>query len=86
MPSVLLVGTPNSGKTALFNRLTGLNQRVANYPGITVDLSIGRLAKLPEFDLVDFPGTYSLRPISEEERVAVGHSRFINRRVRQVAE
>lgn len=73
MPSVLLVGTPNSGKTALFNRLTGLNQRVANYPGITVDLSIGRLAKLPDLDLVDFPGTYSLRPISEEERVAVGH-------------
>jgi ferrous iron transport protein B len=73
MPSVLLVGTPNSGKTALFNRLTGLNQRVANYPGITVDLSIGRLARLPELDLVDFPGTYSLRPISEEERVAVGH-------------
>lgn len=73
MPSVLLVGTPNSGKTALFNRLTGLNQRVANYPGITVDLSIGRLAKLPELDLVDFPGTYSLRPISEEEHVAVGH-------------
>ena len=73
MPSVLLVGTPNSGKTALFNRLTGLNQRVANYPGITVDLSIGRLAKLPEVDLVDFPGTYSLKPISEEERVAVGH-------------
>lgn len=73
MPSVVLVGTPTSGKTALFNRLTGLNQRVANYPGITVDLSIGRLAKLPEFDLVDFPGTYSLRPISEEERVAVGH-------------
>ena len=73
MPSVVLVGTPTSGKTALFNRLTGLNQRVANYPGITVDLSIGRRAKLPEFDLVDFPGTYSLRPISEEERVAVGH-------------
>ncbi len=73
MPSVLLVGTPNSGKTALFNRLTGLNQRVANYPGITVDLSIGRLANLPELDLVDFPGTYSLRPISEEERLAVRH-------------
>lgn len=73
MPNVLLVGTPNSGKTALFNRLTGLNQRVANYPGITVDLSVGRLAKLPHLDLVDFPGTYSLRPISEEERVAVGH-------------
>ena len=67
------MGTPNSGKTALFNRLTGFNPRVANYPGITVDLSIARLAKLPEVDLVDFPGTYSLRPISEEERVAVGY-------------
>jgi len=73
MPNVLLVGTPNSGKTALFNRLTGLNQRVANYPGITVELSVGRLAKLPHLDLVDFPGTYSLSPISEEERVAVVH-------------
>lgn len=71
MPNVLLVGTPNSGKTALFNRLTGLNQRVANYPGITVELSVGRLAKLPHLNLVDFPGTYSLSPISEEERVAV---------------
>ena len=71
--SVLLVGTPNSGKTALFNRLTGLNHRVANYPGITVDLSVGKLAGLPDYDLVDFPGTYSLRPISEEERVAVAH-------------
>ena len=73
VPSVLLVGTPNSGKTALFNRLTGLNHRVANYPGITVDLSVGKLAGLPDNDLVDFPGTYSLRPISEEERVAVAH-------------
>jgi len=73
MSKVLLVGTPNSGKTALFNRLTGLNHRVANYPGITVDLSIGQLAKLPDRELVDFPGTYSLRPISEEERIAVAH-------------
>ena len=73
MPKVLLVGTPNSGKTALFNRLTGLNHRVANYPGITVDLSLGRLAKLPDHELIDFPGTYSLRPISEEERIAVAH-------------
>ena len=73
MASVLLVGTPNSGKTALFNRLTGLNHRVANYPGITSDLSVGKLRGLPNCDLVDFPGTYSLRPISEEERVAVVH-------------
>ena len=43
MSKALLVGTPNSGKTALFNRLTGLNQRVANYPGITVDISVGRM-------------------------------------------
>ena len=73
MPKVLLVGTPNSGKTALFNRLTGLNQRVANYPGITVDISIGRMKGIEDWDLVDFPGTYSLRSISEEERVAVAH-------------
>src|SRR6056300_937474 len=73
LASVLLVGTPNSGKTALFNRLTGLNHRVANYPGITVDLSAGRFSQLPDYDLIDFPGTYSLRPISEEERVAVAH-------------
>ena len=55
MPSVLLVGTPNSGKTALFNRLTGFNYRPANYPCITVDLTIWRLAKLPELDLTHLP-------------------------------
>ena len=43
MSKALLVGTPNSGKTALFNRLTGLNQRVANYPGITVDIATGKI-------------------------------------------
>ena len=73
IPCALLVGTPKSQKTALFNRLTGLNQRVANYPGISVDLLVGRFARIPELDLVDFQGTYSLRPISEEERVAVAH-------------
>ena len=73
MSKALLVGTPNSGKTALFNRLTGLNQRVANYPGITVDISVGRMKGVEDWDLVDFPGTYSLRSISDEERVAVAH-------------
>ena len=73
MTEVLLVGTPNSGKTALFNRLTGLNHRVANYPGITVDVSVAPFARVSGADLVDFPGTYSLRPISEEERIAVDH-------------
>ena len=55
MPSVLLVGTPNSGKTALFSRLTGFNHRPANYPGITVDFAIWRLANLPELDLTHLP-------------------------------
>ena len=71
MNRVLLIGSPNSGKSSLFNRLTGLNQRVANFPGITVDVSSGALARLPDVELVDFPGTYSLQPISAEEQVAV---------------
>jgi ferrous iron transport protein B len=70
MSSALLVGSPNSGKSLLFNRLTGLHQRVANYPGITVDLAAGEVIGLPGVELVDFPGTYSLRPISGDERVA----------------
>lgn len=71
MNRVLLIGSPNSGKSSLFNRLTGLNQRVANFPGITVDVSSGALARLPDVELMDFPGTYSLQPISAEEVVAV---------------
>ena len=71
MNRVLLIGSPNSGKSSLFNRLTGLNQRVANFPGITVDVASGPLSGLPDVELVDFPGTYSLQPISGEEAVAV---------------
>jgi ferrous iron transport protein B len=71
MPRILLIGSPNSGKSLLFNRLTGLSQKVANFPGITVDVGVGRMQALPEMELVDFPGTYSLQPISAEERVAV---------------
>lgn len=71
MNRVLLIGSPNSGKSSLFNRLTGLHQRVANYPGITVDVSAGAISKMPDVELVDFPGTYSLSPISSEEAVAV---------------
>jgi ferrous iron transport protein B len=71
MSKVLLMGSPNSGKSMLFNRLTGLHHKVANFPGITVDVSIGRMQALPEVDLVDFPGTYSLQAISADERVAV---------------
>jgi ferrous iron transport protein B len=67
---VAIVGPPNSGKSTLFNRLTGLRQKVANFPGVTVEHRMGR-AKLEDRDvfLVDLPGVYSLSPRSEDERV-----------------
>ena len=68
---VALVGPPNSGKTTLFNRLTGLRQKVANFPGVTVEHHKGTLL-LPngrEATLVDLPGVYSLIPRSDDERV-----------------
>ncbi len=71
MSKMLLMGSPNSGKSQLFNRLTGLHHKVANFPGITVDVSMGRLQALPDVQLIDFPGTYSLQAISADERVAV---------------
>ena len=67
-----LIGPPNSGKTTLFNRLTGLRQKVANFPGVTVDQHIG-LTELPDgraLEIIDLPGVYSLSPRSEDERVA----------------
>src|SRR3954469_14327479 len=69
--TVALVGPPNCGKTTLFNRLTGLRQKVANFPGVTVEQHIGR-AKLAsrEVYLIDLPGVYSLSPRSEDERVS----------------
>jgi ferrous iron transport protein B len=73
MSKVLLMGSPNSGKSLLFNRLTGLHHKVANFPGITVDVSTGRLQHLPDMELIDFPGTYSLQAISADERVAVDY-------------
>jgi ferrous iron transport protein B len=69
---VAIVGPPNSGKSTLFNRLTGLRQKVANFPGVTVEQRIGR-AKLSvdrELHLIDLPGVYSLTPRSEDEQVA----------------
>lgn len=67
-----IVGPPNSGKSTLFNRLTGLRQKVANYPGVTVEQRLGklRLARDHEVTLIDLPGIYSLTPCSEDERVA----------------
>jgi ferrous iron transport protein B len=71
--TVAVVGPPNSGKTTLFNRLTGLRQKVGNFPGVTVEHHIGyiRDADGEEVALVDLPGIYSLIPKSEDERVAV---------------
>jgi ferrous iron transport protein B len=68
---IALVGAPNCGKTALFNALTGKRQKVANYPGVTVERKFGRF-KTPRgnvFSLIDLPGTYSLRARSPDEEV-----------------
>src|SRR3982075_3988086 len=70
--TVALLGNPNTGKTTLFNALSGLRQRVGNYPGVTVETKKGRCADAPTpFDLIDLPGTYSLAPRSPDEMVAV---------------
>lgn len=66
-----LVGNPNSGKTSLFNQLTGLHQRVGNFPGITVEKKTGQFKAGPlTVSVVDLPGTYSLQPRSMDEKVA----------------
>jgi ferrous iron transport protein B len=70
--TVALVGPPNCGKTTLFNKLTGLRQKVANFPGVTVEQHTG-IAQLPdgrEIAIIDLPGIYSLLPRSEDEQVA----------------
>jgi len=69
---IALVGNPNSGKSSLFNALTGLNQQVGNFPGVTVDKMIGttQLNKTTDASLIDLPGTYSLYPRREDEWVA----------------
>ena len=68
---IALVGNPNSGKTSLFNRLTGLNQRVGNYPGVTVDKRSGsiKLSNGESCEIIDLPGTYSLSSKNDDEKV-----------------
>ena len=70
--TIALIGPPNSGKSTLFNRLTMLNQKIANYPGVTVEHRMGKLvcADTSEIELVDLPGVYGLTPYSEDEAVA----------------
>ena len=67
--SFALVGNQNCGKTTLFNQLTGSNQRVGNFPGVTVDRKEGAIKQYPEATVVDLPGIYSLSPYSNEEIV-----------------
>jgi len=68
---VALVGSPNSGKSSLFNRLTGLRQKVANYPGVTVEKTVGDciLPSGKRIELLDLPGTYSMAPRSPDEQI-----------------
>ncbi|MBQ4613645.1 MAG: 50S ribosome-binding GTPase [Akkermansia sp.] len=67
--TIALAGNPNSGKTSLFNELTGANQYVGNWPGVTVERKGGRLKEHEEIEVLDLPGIYSLSPYSPEEMV-----------------
>jgi ferrous iron transport protein B len=71
--TVALIGPPNCGKSTLFNRLTGMRQKVANYPGVTVEHHSGKMKSIGRNDLtlIDLPGIYSLATYSEDARVAV---------------
>lgn len=71
--NVSLIGNPNTGKTSVFNRLTGLNQKVGNYPGITVERKEGicKLARGVKAHILDLPGTYSLNASSFDENVVI---------------
>ncbi|MDX2068479.1 MAG: ferrous iron transport protein B [Haliscomenobacter sp.] len=72
-PKIALIGNPNSGKTSIFNQLTGLQQKVGNFPGVTVDKKTGTL-ELPggiRAELIDLPGAYSFYPTSKDEKLVV---------------
>ena len=64
-----LVGNQNCGKTTLFNQLTGSNQHVGNFPGVTVDQKMGQIRGVKNATVVDLPGIYSIRPYTNEEIV-----------------
>ena len=71
MRTLAIIGNPNSGKTTLFNRLTGSNQHVGNWPGVTVDRKTGHINyQGKRTDVVDLPGIYSLSPYTQEEIIA----------------
>ena len=66
---ICLVGNQNCGKTTLFNSLTGMNQKIGNWPGVTIEKKTG-IIKETNFELIDLPGIYSLNPYTEEEKVS----------------
>lgn len=66
---IALVGNQNSGKTSIFNRITKMNQHVGNFPGVTVDITIGKVEGYKNCEIVDLPGLYSLYTYSEDENV-----------------
>jgi ferrous iron transport protein B len=70
-PRIAIIGNPNVGKSTIFNQLTGLNQKIGNYPGVTVDKKVGLMNyKGNSYQIIDLPGTYSLYPNSEDEIIA----------------
>lgn len=70
MNLIALAGNQNSGKTTLFNELTGTNQYVGNWPGVTVEKKMGHLKNDKQLMLLDLPGVYSLSPYTLEERIS----------------
>ncbi|MFZ1581216.1 MAG: FeoB small GTPase domain-containing protein, partial [Saprospiraceae bacterium] len=73
LPVVAVLGNPNSGKSSLFNYLTGMRQDVSNFPGVTVDKKNASMV-LPSgksIQIIDFPGTYSVFPNSAEEKLVI---------------
>lgn len=71
--SIAVVGNPNCGKSTIFNGLTGSNQQIGNWPGVTVEKKTGRLVGATETEVVDLPGIYSLNSGSEDEIIARNH-------------
>src|SRR5512140_1216023 len=71
--NIAICGNPNCGKTTIFNAITGLRQRVANYPGVTVEKTIGQFrvdSSESDYNLIDIPGAYSLSAFSPDEYIA----------------
>ena len=68
---IALIGNQNCGKTTLFNALTGSNQHIGNFPGVTVEQKTGYIKNNEQYELIDLPGIYSLTPYSLDEVVSV---------------